>query len=62
MRSEQDGIRGAAIGQATVSLSNALPAKNMSHNTIRARVSFSFRGEVCELDSVIDLDRCLGKR
>lgn len=49
------------IGQATVSRRNARSAKNMSHNTIRARVSFSFRGEVCELDSVIDLDRCLGE-
>lgn len=32
----------------------------MSNNTIRARVAFSFKGETYELDSVIDLDRCLG--
>ena len=29
----------------------------MSTNTVRARVSFSFKGETHELDSVIDLDR-----
>lgn len=28
----------------------------MSNNTLRARVSFSFKGETYELDSVIDLD------
>ncbi len=33
----------------------------MSHNTLRARVVFSFKGETHELDSVIDLDRCLGE-
>lgn len=33
----------------------------MSNNTIRARVAFSFKGETYELDSVIDLDRCLGE-
>ena len=33
----------------------------MSHNTVRARVAFSFKGETHELDSVIDLDRCVGK-
>lgn len=33
----------------------------MSDNTIRARVSFSFKGETHELDSVIDLDRLLGE-
>jgi hypothetical protein len=32
----------------------------MSNNTIRARLAFSFQGETHELDSVIDLDRCLG--
>lgn len=32
----------------------------MSSNTVRARVAFSFKGETYELDSVIDLDRCLG--
>jgi hypothetical protein len=31
----------------------------MSNNTVRARVSFSFKGETYELDSVIDLDGCL---
>jgi hypothetical protein len=33
----------------------------MSNNTVRARVSFSFKGETYDLDSVIDLDRCLGE-
>lgn len=33
----------------------------MSDNTVRARVSFSFKGETHELDSVIDLDRLLGE-
>jgi hypothetical protein len=33
----------------------------MSNNTIRARVAFSFKGETYELDSVIDLDGCLGE-
>lgn len=32
----------------------------MADNTVRARVAFSFKGETYELDSVIDLDRCLG--
>ena len=31
----------------------------MSHNTVRARLSLSFKGETYELDSVIDLDGCL---
>jgi len=31
----------------------------MSNNTIRARLAFSFKGETYELESVIDLDRCL---
>jgi hypothetical protein len=31
----------------------------MSNNTVRARLAFSFKGETYELDSVIDLDRCL---
>ncbi len=31
----------------------------MSGNTIRARMEFSFRGEAYELDTLIDLDRCL---
>lgn len=30
---------------------------DMSNNTVRARVAFSFKGETYELDSVIDLDR-----
>src|SRR5512139_3666139 len=34
---------------------------NMSSNTVRASVAFSFKGETYELDSVIDLDRCLGE-
>jgi len=34
----------------------------MNTNTIRARAVFSFKGETYELDSVIDLDRCLGER
>jgi hypothetical protein len=33
----------------------------MSNNTIRARVAFSFKGETYELDSVVDLDQCLGE-
>lgn len=33
----------------------------MSTNSVRARVAFSFKGETYELDSVIDLDRCLGE-
>jgi hypothetical protein len=32
----------------------------MSHNTVRARLTLSFKGETYELDSVIDLDRYLG--
>ena len=31
----------------------------MSNNTVRARLSLSFKGETYELDSVIDLDGCL---
>lgn len=33
----------------------------MSTNTIRAHLSFSFKGETYTLDSIIDLDRFLGK-
>ena len=33
----------------------------MSNNTVRARLSLSFKGETYALDSVIDLDRCLGE-
>lgn len=33
----------------------------MSNNTVRARASFSFKGETYDLDSVIDLDACLGE-
>lgn len=33
----------------------------MSNHTVRARVSFSFKGETYDLDSVIDLDRLLGE-
>ncbi len=33
----------------------------MNNNTVRGRVTFSFSGETCELDSVIDLDRCPGE-
>jgi hypothetical protein len=33
----------------------------MSNNTVRARLALSFKGETYELDSVIDLDRCLGE-
>jgi hypothetical protein len=33
----------------------------MGTNTVRTRVAFSFKGETYELDSVIDLDRCLGE-
>ena len=32
----------------------------MSNNTVRARLTLSFKGETYELDSVIDLDRYLG--
>lgn len=31
----------------------------MSNNTVRARLSLSFKGETYELDSVFDLDGCL---
>jgi len=33
----------------------------MSTNTVRARVTLSFKGETYELDSVIDLDGCVGE-
>ena len=33
----------------------------MNNNTVRGRVTFSFSGETCDLDAVIDLDRCLGE-
>ena len=33
----------------------------MTSSTVRASLSFSFKGEAYELDSVIDLDRCLGE-
>ena len=33
----------------------------MNNNTIRARLSLSFKGKTYELDSVIDLDECLGE-
>jgi len=33
----------------------------MSNNTVRARASFSFKGETYDLDSVVDLDACLGE-
>jgi hypothetical protein len=33
----------------------------MSNNTVRAHLSLSFKGETYELDSVIDLDGCLGE-
>lgn len=33
----------------------------MSTNSIRARVSFSFRGETHDLDAVVDLDRLFGE-
>ncbi|MFA5058974.1 MAG: hypothetical protein WC485_12735, partial [Opitutaceae bacterium] len=32
----------------------------MSSNTIRARLAFSFKAETYELDSIIDLDPCVG--
>ena len=31
----------------------------MSNNTIRGRMTFSFKGETHELDTVIDLDACV---
>jgi hypothetical protein len=34
---------------------------DMNDNTIRARLDFSFKGETYELDSIIDLDGCLGE-
>jgi len=34
---------------------------NMTNDTVRARLTLSFKGETYELDSVIDLDRCLGE-
>jgi hypothetical protein len=33
----------------------------MVNNTIRAQMSFSFKGETHELDAIIDLDRCRGE-
>lgn len=33
----------------------------MSNNTVRARLSLSFKGETYELDSVIDLDGCFAE-
>lgn len=33
----------------------------MSNNTVCARLSLSFKGETYELDSIIDLDGCLGE-
>lgn len=33
----------------------------MSTNTIRARLTVSFKGETHQLDTVIDLDTCLGE-
>jgi hypothetical protein len=33
----------------------------MNHNTVRARLVLSFKGETYALDSVIDLDECLGE-
>lgn len=34
---------------------------NMTNNTVRARLTLSFKGETYELDSIIDLDKCLGE-
>ena len=34
---------------------------NMKKNTVRARLVLSFKGETYALDSVIDLDECLGE-
>ena len=34
---------------------------NMTNNTVRARLTLSFKGETYELDSVIDLDGCHGE-
>lgn len=33
----------------------------MNNNTVHARLALSFKGETYELDSVIDLDGCLGE-
>lgn len=33
----------------------------MNINSVRAHLAFSFKGETHSLDSVIDLDRCLGE-
>lgn len=33
----------------------------MNNNTVRARLVLSFKGETYALDSVIDLDQCLGE-
>ncbi|MDO9221132.1 MAG: hypothetical protein Q7T90_08900 [Thiobacillus sp.] len=33
----------------------------MNNNTVRARLVLSFKGETYALDSVIDLDECLGE-
>ncbi len=33
----------------------------MNSNTVRARLSLSFKGETYELDTVIDLDKCHGE-
>lgn len=37
------------------------PFLDMSHNTIRARMTLSFKGEIHELETTLDLDPCLGE-
>jgi hypothetical protein len=49
----------AAASQSAVTA--FLLSIDMNNNTVRARLSLSFKGETYELDSVIDLDRCLGE-
>ena len=50
-------------GQTPVSREQSvfLISIDMSNNTVRARLTLSFKGETYELDSVIDLDGCLGE-
>jgi len=48
-------------GLIATSQPTCFPSINMSHNTVRARLSLSFKGESYDLDSVIDLDRCHGE-
>jgi len=55
---------GPTLGQVLYPQSNQsvfFLSINMNKNTVRARLALSFKGETHELDSVIDLDGCLGE-